>query len=142
MKIMALDVGNKRIGVATCDRLEIAATPHSVIKAGKNAVNEVLKIIEQDGVEAIVIGLPTSFDGVERESCARARFFKNELAAKTQLEIEFYDERLTSKIAEASLIEGGMRREERKAHIDAVAASVILQGYLDNRRQKGISPTK
>lgn len=140
MKILALDVGKKRIGVATCDRLEIAATPYSVVKAGKNAVAEVLKIISREEVEGIVIGLPVSFDGVERESCTLARYFKNELAAVSDLNIEFFDERLTSKIAETSLIECGFRREERKTKIDAVAASIILQGYLKNRKSRGISP--
>ncbi len=140
MKIMALDVGKKRIGVAICDRLEIAASPFAMVKAGKNAVDEVVKIAESEGVEAFVIGLPTSFDGKERESCHLARFFKNELARRTSLEIEFYDEKLTSKIAENSLIEGGFRREERRGKIDAVAASIILQGYLDNRRSKGFVP--
>lgn len=140
MKILALDVGQKRIGVATCDRLEIAANPHSVIKAGKTAVAEVVDIIETEDVEAVVIGMPTSFDGVERESCERARFFKNELEKKTSVPIDFYDERFTSKIAENSLIEGGMRRENRKNVIDSVAASIILRGYLDYRRNQGIEP--
>lgn len=134
MKILALDVGQKRIGVATCDRLEIAATPHSVVKAGRTAVDEVVKIINNEEVEAVVIGLPVSFDGKERESCERARFFKNELEKKISLPIEFVDEKFTSKIAETSLIEAGMRRENRKNVIDAVAASIILRGYLDQRR--------
>jgi putative Holliday junction resolvase len=142
MKILALDVGKKRIGVATCDRLEIAATPFSVIKAGKNAIDEVIKLIESESVEAVVVGLPVSFDGSERESCHRARFFKNRLEEKTNIVIEFFDERLTTKIAEASLIEGGFRREERKSKIDAVAAAVILQGYLSFRRSRGIEPVK
>ncbi len=140
MKILAIDVGKKRIGLATCDRLEIAATPFAVVKAGKNAIDEILKIVEKEQVEAIVIGMPVSFDGKERESCQMARFFKNELASKTSIEIEFYDERLTSKIAENSLLEGGFSREERKGKIDAVAASIILQGYIDNRRIRGIVP--
>ncbi|MEW6711492.1 MAG: Holliday junction resolvase RuvX [Candidatus Riflebacteria bacterium] len=140
MKILAIDVGKKRIGLATCDRLEIAATPFAVVKAGKNAIDEILKIVENEQVEAIVIGMPVSFDGKERESCQMARFFKNELASKTGIEIEFYDERLTSKIAENSLLEGGFSRDERKGKIDAVAASIILQGYLDNRRIRGIAP--
>lgn len=134
MKILALDVGKKRIGVATCDKLEIAATPHSVVKAGKNAVDDVVKILESDDFECIVIGLPVSFDGIERESCERARYFKNELEKKTNLPIEFVDEKFTSKIAESSLIEAGMRRENRKNVIDAVAASIILRGFLDQRR--------
>ena len=89
MKILALDVGQKRIGVATCDRLEIAASPFCVVKAGKTAVEEVTKIIDREGAEAVVIGLPVSFDGVERESCERARFFKNELEKRTALPISF-----------------------------------------------------
>lgn len=139
MKLIALDIGKKRIGVATCDRLEIAASPHSVVKAGRNAVTEIKKIIEKDGVEAVVIGLPVSFDGIEREMCQIARFFKNELEKLVDLPIEFYDERLTSKMAEASLIQTGMRREQRREVIDAVAASLILQSYLDFRRTNGIA---
>ena len=80
------------------------------------------------------IRLRVSFDGKERESCERARYFKNELAKKIELPIEFVDEKFTSKIAESSLIEAGMRRENRKNVIDAVAASIILKGFLDQRR--------
>ncbi len=137
MKFIALDIGKKRIGVATCDRLEIAASPHSVVKAGRNAVTEVAGIIARDGVEAVVIGLPVSFDGSEGEMCQLARFFKNELEKLVDLPIEFYDEKLTSKMAEASLIQTGMRREQRREVIDAVAASLILQTYLEYRRSSG-----
>ena len=140
MKILALDIGQKRIGVATCDRLEIAASPCSVVRAGKTAVDEVLKIMEREGVEAVVIGLPVSFDGVERESCQRSRYFKNELAKRTALPIDFFDERFTSKIAEASLIESGMRREQRREVIDAVAAALILRSFIERRRNQGINP--
>ncbi len=137
MKILALDIGKKRIGVATCDRLEIAASPFSVVKAGKGAISEVVAILKKEEVDRIVIGLPVSLDGVEREPCERARFFKNELEKQTSLPIEFFDERLTTKIAEASLIEAGMRREQRREVIDAVAASLILRGYLDYRKNTG-----
>jgi len=140
MKILALDVGKKRIGVATCDRLEIAASPFCVVKAGKTAVAEVVKILDREGVEAVVIGLPVSFDGVERESCERARFFKNELEKCMSLPVSFFDERFTSKIAEASLIESGMRREERRDVIDAVAASLILRSFIEFRRNQGLKP--
>ena len=134
MKFIALDVGQKRIGVATCDRLEIACTPHSIIKAGKTAIQDVVKIIENEAIEAIVIGLPRSFDGKERESCERARAFYNLLKQAVSLPIDFVDERLTTKIAEASLIKGGMRRENRKKVRDAVAASIILQSHIDSRK--------
>jgi len=137
MKILALDIGKKRIGVATCDRLEIAASPFQVIRAGKNAVDEVLALLAKEEIEGVVIGLPVSFDGVEREPCERARYFKNELEKRTSLPIEFFDERFTTKLAEASLIESGMRREQRREVIDAVAASLILRGYLDYRKNMG-----
>lgn len=140
MKILALDIGKKRIGVATCDRLEIAASPFCVVKAGKTAVEEVTKILDREGAEAVVIGLPVSFDGVERESCERARFFKNELEKRIVLPISFFDERFTSKIAEASLIESGMRREDRRDVIDAVAASLILRSFIEFRRNQGLKP--
>ena len=140
MKILALDIGKKRIGVATCDRLEIAASPFCVVKAGKTAVEEGTKILEREGAEAVVIGLPVSFDGVERESCERARFFKNELEKRIALPISFFDERFTSKIAEASLIESGMRREDRRDVIDAVAASLILRSFIEFRRNQGLKP--
>lgn len=134
MKFIALDVGQKRIGVATCDRLEIAATPHSIVKAGKSAIADVLEIIKTNNVEGIVIGLPVSFDGKERESCERARAFKNLLAEACDLPIDFADEKLTTKLAEDSLISSGMRRDNRKKVRDAVAASIILQTYIDVRR--------
>jgi putative Holliday junction resolvase len=140
MKILALDIGKKRIGLATCDRLEIAASPYSVIRAGKNAGDQVGEVLEKEEIESVVIGLPVSFDGVEREMCQIVRFFKNELGKRINLTIEFFDKRLTSKIAEASLIESGMRREQRREVIDAVAASLILQGYLDHRKNIGLGP--
>jgi putative Holliday junction resolvase len=134
MKIISLDIGKKRIGVASCDALEIAASPHSMVKAGKTAAAEIAKLVQREGAEMVVIGLATSFDGVEREACQRARMFKKELEALIEVPIDFYDERFTSKIAEQSLIQSGMRRENRKEHIDAVAAAIILRGYLDYRQ--------
>jgi putative Holliday junction resolvase len=134
MKIISLDIGKKRIGVASCDALEIAASPHSMVKAGKTAAAEIARLVQREGAEMVVIGLATSFDGVEREACHRARMFKNELEALIEVPIDFYDERFTSKIAEQSLIQSGMRRENRKEHIDAVAAAIILRGYLDYRQ--------
>ncbi|MGM0599067.1 MAG: Holliday junction resolvase RuvX [Candidatus Rifleibacteriota bacterium] len=140
MKILAIDVGKKRIGLATCDPLEIAASPYSIIKSGKKAVNEVVKIIEKENIELVVVGLPVSFDGKEREACTIARFFKNQLAAVSKVEIDFFDERFTSKIAENSLIQSGMNSRQRKGKIDDVAASIILQGYLQARKNRSSAP--
>ncbi|OGK05789.1 MAG: hypothetical protein A2W80_08465 [Candidatus Riflebacteria bacterium GWC2_50_8] len=138
MKILALDIGKKRIGVAICDRLEIAASPFSVVKAGRTAVGEIVALLKKEEIDRVVIGMPVSLDGVEREPCERARYYKNELEKQTSLPIDFFDERLTTKIAEASLIESGMRREQRRGVIDAVAASLILRSYLDYRKNTGL----
>ncbi|NLM16741.1 MAG: Holliday junction resolvase RuvX [Candidatus Riflebacteria bacterium] len=137
MRIIALDVGTVRIGVAACDKLEIAASPHSVVRASGKPWKEIAKIAKQLEAELIVIGLPVSLDGQEKTSCVKIREFAEELKKHTKVPIEFFDEKFTSRIAEASLIEGGMRREKRKDVIDAVAASLILQGYIAYKNNKG-----
>jgi putative Holliday junction resolvase len=134
MKFLALDVGRKRIGVASCDRLEMAATPHSVIPANRFAAQAIADLIRREEAEGVVIGLPLSLDGQEREMCEMARSFAEKLAGLVAVPIAMADERLTTKIAEQSLIESGMRREKRKEIRDAVSAALILQSFLDRRR--------
>ncbi len=143
MKFLALDIGTKRIGVATCDRMELAATPHSVIPADRGAPRTVVDLIAAEGVEGIVLGMPYSLDGKEREACALVRAFIEKLRPLVGIPIDIQDERLTTKIAEASLIETGYRRERRKELRDAVSAALILQSFLDRRRherEKGVPP--
>jgi len=134
MKFICLDVGTKRIGVASCDALEIAASPLSVIPADKKAPSTVAGLIEREFASGVVVGLPLSTDGTERESCKMVRDFIAKLKPLLKVPIETFDERFTTKIAEASLIEAGMRREKRRDIRDAVSASLILQSFLDLRR--------
>ena len=140
MKFLALDIGHKRIGVASCDRLEVAANPHSVIPANSKAAETVSRLIESEEAEGVVVGLPLSLDGKERESCEMARRFIARLQPLVRVPIMTFDERMTSRIAESSLIEAGMRREKRKEIRDAVSAALILKTYLDVRRVKGEKP--
>lgn len=140
MKILAVDNGFKRIGLAVCDQLEIAASPLAMLKGGAGAEERILEVALAQSVGAIVIGLPISFDGEERKPCEYVRDLKERLEKITDLPIDLFDERLTSVMAESSLIEAGMSRKKRRENVDAVAASIILQGYLDMRRNKGIVP--
>lgn len=140
MKFVALDVGEKRIGVATCDRLEITASPHSVIPAGSKAPGAVAKLVEQENAAGVVVGLPLSLDGQERTACDMARRFIAKIEPLIKVPVYQVDERMTTKIAEASLIEAGMRREKRRELRDAVSAALILKTFLDQRRNKGEQP--
>lgn len=120
--------------------MEIAASPHSVIPFGKNAPELIAKLVESENVQGLVVGLPLSMDGSQRDACQKIQEFIEGLKPFLKVPIETVDERLTTKIAEHSLIESGMRREKRRENRDAVAAALILKTFLDIRRTHGISP--
>ena len=131
-KIVALDVGDVRIGIATCDETRTIASPHSVYKRvgfGPD-VRHIKALCDQMGTHSVLCGLPRNMDGSIGFQA------KKVLALAEQLELAglhviYQDERLTTVTAERALIEGGMHREERRGTVDKVAAAVILQQYLD-----------
>lgn len=133
---MALDVGGKRTGVAVADELGIIATPVGYVIRGSGDRAAFQELVERWQVDTLVVGLPTSLSGKEGPQAADVRTYANALAKELELPLEFWDERLTTTIAERALIAGGHRRDRRKERVDAVAAAVILQGYLDARRRK------
>lgn len=126
---MAFDPGSKRIGVAVSDPLRIVASPLTVVDAG-DPWSEIDSLLEEYDPTVVVIGLPVSLDGSEGPAAARARRFGEELAGRQQRPVEYIDERFTTRTAESALIEGGVRRRERKQSVDKVAAAVILRHYL------------
>ncbi len=131
-RILGLDPGERRIGVALSDPLGIIAQPYAVIDLrSQNLAKELKRIIAEEDVITIVIGLPVSLDGAERTAAARAREFASKVAAATGLAPVFADERFTTSVAEAALLEGDVRRAHRRDVVDKVAAAVMLQGYLD-----------
>ncbi|MBF0545449.1 MAG: Holliday junction resolvase RuvX [Candidatus Riflebacteria bacterium] len=134
MKFIGIDVGKKRVGVASCDRLEMVSSPHSVIPVDGKTFEKIKKLVEDEEVDGVVIGLPLSMDGQERDACSEVRDFITKLKPLIKVPIHEMDERLTTKIAESSLIESGMRREKRKEIRDAVAASLILRTFIERRR--------
>ena len=135
MKILSLDIGTVRIGIATSDIMEIIASAYEVYRRKnlKQDVMHVAEIVNNLSVGEIVIGLPLKMDGSEGQSVEMARLFGDELSKLVNVPIHYQDERLSTVSAERILIESGMRREKRKDKIDAVAATIILQTYLDKK---------
>lgn len=135
-RILGLDPGERRIGVALSDALGIIAQPHQVLdaKAG-NPIDEIRHLCAEYGITTIVIGLPVSLSGEEGPAAARAREFGLQVGAATGCEIVFQDERFTTVQAEAAMLEAGVKRRKRRATVDKVAAAVMLQGYLDGRQR-------
>jgi putative Holliday junction resolvase len=131
---MGLDVGGKRTGVAVSDELGILASPIGFVLRGSRDRAEFRDLIKKWSIARLVVGLPTSLSGREGPQAAEVRAYADALAADLGLELDYWDERLTSTMAERTLIESGVRRERRRDQIDAVAASLILQNYLDAKR--------
>ena len=139
MRIMCLDVGKARVGIAQSDPMQIIASPLEVLKRTNSINNDakyVVNLINQNNVELLVIGLPLKLDGTESESTIMAKEFAEKIAKFSGVKIEFQDERLSTVSAERILLEGNVRREKRKGVVDKIAATIILQNYLDRLAYK------
>lgn len=138
MRIMGLDFGAKTVGVAISDPLLITAQGIEIIRREReNKLRQTLARIEQLIVEyevtEIVLGLPKNMNDTLGERAELSLAFRDKLERRTGLPVTMWDERLTTVAAERAMIEAGLRREERAAHVDKIAACLILQGYLDSR---------
>jgi putative Holliday junction resolvase len=133
---MGLDVGGKRTGVAISDELGILASPIGFVARGPKDRAEFRALVSRWQVTRLVVGLPRGLSGREGPQAAEVRAYADALAKDLGLEVDYWDERLTSTMAERSLIESGVRRDRRRNQIDAVAASLILQNYLDAKRAR------
>lgn len=137
-RILGLDPGERRVGVALSDPTGTIASPHSVIDRRSVKLGDAVRTLcEEHGVERIVVGLPTGLSGVEGPSAKAARTVGAAVAEATGLPVEYQDERFTTVTAEAALLEGGVRRTKRRDVRDKVAAAVILQTYLDRKDLSG-----
>jgi len=141
MRTVGLDIGERRIGVAVSDATSTLARPLGVLRsAGLDGdaldvvVREIARLAgEEDGVGAIVISLPRRLDGTPTEMTPRVEQFARALGAKTSLPVALQDERLSSREAESRLALRDKDWRSRKAKLDAAAAAIILQDYLDGR---------
>lgn len=142
MKIMGLDYGSVTVGVAISDSMQLTAQPVEVItRKSENKLRRTLARIEelvaQHGVEKIVLGLPVNMNYTEGDRVERTKEFMDKLIARTGLEVVLWDERLSTVSAMDVLKEGGVRSWDRKKYVDKIAASIILQGYLDSVQNRG-----
>lgn len=131
-RLIGLDIGDKRIGIAVSDTMRLIASPHSVIIRSniKSDLSQLLKLQEELDADSFIVGLPLNMDGSRGFQCEKVQEFVDNLEAEGVSTI-LWDERLSTKSAERSMIEAGVRRNKRKMSIDSVAAALILQSYLN-----------
>ncbi|MEC7922548.1 MAG: Holliday junction resolvase RuvX [Planctomycetota bacterium] len=135
-KLLGLDHGDKRFGIALSDAGKLIATPRLLVE-GEVALWQALNsLVEEEEVEAVVIGLPLNMDGSEGPRARKVIEFSRVLEEKTGLPVHFHDERLSSFEAENALCEAGVYGEKRKSRVDMVAAQIILQGYLNQMNEE------
>ncbi|MGE5371960.1 MAG: Holliday junction resolvase RuvX [Solirubrobacterales bacterium] len=140
MRIIGIDYGTRRIGIALSDPLGLTAYAHTVLQRGKleAVLQSIQTICTEQEVERIVLGLPRNMDGSYGEAAQKVKAFGEQVEAFTGLPLVYYDERLTTRSAETILLEADVSRKKRKQVIDKVAASYILQAYLDHTRRIGV----
>lgn len=141
MRIMGLDFGSKTVGVAVSDSLLMTAQGIEIIRRKEeNKLRRTLARIEElileYGVREIVLGCPKNMNGTEGVRVELTEEFKDKLERRTGLPVTLWDERLTTVAADRTMMEAGIRRESRKEYVDMIAATLILQGYLDRRENE------
>lgn len=141
-RLLGLDVGDKRVGVAMSDPLGLIAQPHSVLHRKKLATDlaQLQALADEVGAEAWVVGLPRHMNGEEGEQAEATRRFVSGLQALSSLPVEYIDERLSTRQAEQAMRDTGLDAKSRKALRDAHAAAVILQVVLDRRQARAPRP--
>jgi putative pre-16S rRNA nuclease len=134
MRILALDHGTKRIGIALSDELKMIAQPLEYVLTEPIAdfFIRLKEIIREKEVELILIGMPRNMDGSYGPAALKVQEFIAVLKDKVAIPIQTWDERLTSAQAQRFLIQGGVRRQDRKQKVDKTAAAILLQSYLDS----------
>lgn len=134
-RILGVDLGDVRIGLARSDLLGITAQPLGVLTCSDQdaALREIERVVREESAACVVIGLPLLLSGEDGERAVQARAFASRLEARLpDLQVVLWDERLTTVQAERAMISGKVRRKKRKQKIDTIAASLILQSYLDS----------
>jgi putative Holliday junction resolvase len=142
MKVLALDIGSVRIGVATSDETELLASPYGVIRrrSAQSSLVAILRTVEETKAGLVVVGLPVSFDGTLHAQAKSVQAFAEKLRKRLSVPLVYADETLSTVRAEDKLRASGVRSDRIAERIDSAAAAVILQDYLDARRQTPAGP--
>jgi putative Holliday junction resolvase len=140
MRALGCDLGSKTLGLSVSDLSGFLASPYLTIRFQsddyQNALDQLMPILEKEKITVIVLGLPKHMNGSLGESADRSIYFKEELELRTSIEVILEDERLSTVAAQKSMLMAEMNRQKRKTSIDQMAATFILQGYLDKLRHK------
>lgn len=138
MKILGIDYGDARTGLSISDGTGMLAGSPSVIQEWNHEklLDKLAAFVEQNKIEEIVLGCPKNMDGSMGERARKCMAFADELRARTGLEVTLWDERRTTVAAHAILHQNGKKAKKHRATVDAVAAALILQGYLDYKRSR------
>lgn len=138
MIILSVDYGDKRTGIAVCDKLEMLASPVCVINEWNidSLAAKILELVKEKKAEEIVVGLPRNMDGSEGFRADACKELGEKLGKLTEIPVKFWDERLTTVSAHKILSDNNVRGKKRKAVVDAVAADIILQDYIDSKKFK------
>ena len=138
MRYLGLDLGSRTLGVAVSDKTGLIATTYKTIRHNEEydkLIDEVVSLVNELEINEIVLGFPKNMNNTVGEKGELSIEFKNKLEEKLDIPIHLQDERLTTKTATDTLIQGNVSRKDRKKVIDSVAASIILQTYLDRRNK-------
>lgn len=140
-RIIALDVGSKRIGYAVSDELRILATPRGLIhrQSYNRDATAIGDLVEREGAERVIVGLPTGLSGRPTEQTQRAERFAEMLASRLPVPVELWDERLTTVMARQIRPDTRKTTEHEAQSVDAIAAALILQNYLDSQSRSSPS---
>lgn len=133
MRYLAIDHGEKRTGLAVCEASETLASPLFVVTDKSQLIDKIVKTIEAEEIEGLVIGLPLNMDDSEGERAKQVRRFGDDLADHISIDITFFDERLSSFDASNKLAGLDLTRKKKKKYLDAVAAASFLQAFLDQK---------
>ena len=135
MRILALDYGTRRVGVAISDELEMIATPLGYLDAQprEKLLDQIAQLVAERGVGLVVVGMPRNMDGSYGPAAEQVREFVEMLEKRLSVPVKTWDERLTTAQAEKLLLQADVSRKKRKKKVDQIAAAILLQSYLDSR---------
>lgn len=135
---MGIDYGTRRIGISLSDPLQIIAQPFDTLPNDKLSIGRICGIVEKEAVDVVVVGMPLNLKGEKAQKAQEVERFIEALKAETSVAIVSWDERFTTTMAHRTMLDMGTKQQERrtdKGRIDAMAAAILLQSYLDSRKR-------
>lgn len=142
MRALGIDYGTLKVGLALSDELKMLASPYKVIPSNSQLAEEIVRIVRENNVDLIVMGMPY-YDGAETPTTAKVRAFTEQLRTIASVPIYFWDESFSTRFARTRMVDAGVRKKRRhtRGTTDTWAAAIILQEYLDNRGSEPPDPT-